>query len=272
MLSFVRTTEYELEQFSLCAMNENVDEAHLKKAGFKKTGDGYVFIKNRKSAKIFFVLESENVTNAFPIAAAIKEFLDFYHILHAGILLGSRIIIEEYFCNKENTDIMYLFLDDGDEIFMPYDNVFMGKCNFMISPYPGIDDSQRNTLRMIARDCGLVVDDAEEMKGTEYFSELTALERKLLDFSQKTERFDLDSGTITRVQVVDITLPVVSNEYYTDLFAFLKRKSGKNEYNGGAGNVLSKNCGVFVCAGIKNEKNMQSLYRCVKTFVEDING
>ena len=95
---------------------------------------------------------------------------------------------------------------------------------------------------------------------------------EFLTFSQKTECFDKKYATLTRVQVLDLSLPVETNEYYADLFAFLQRKSGKIEYDGCAGNVLAKNSGVFVCVGIKNEKNIQSLYRCVKTFVEDLNG
>ena len=100
---------------------------------------------------------------------------------------------------------------------------------------------------------------------------LKAAER-LIEFSSKTQHFDEKNNTITRVFVKDLTLPVINNEYYADLFSFLKKKGGRFDYNGVAGNLLDKCAGVFIVVNANSEKNVQSLYRSIKTYVEEING
>lgn len=275
MWKYRQTTEYGIEVFKKDLLKTSIEENEILRIGFKQTDGVFTSVKNLRKTNSYIIVEcEENKESCFPLIFAIKQYLDFYRVKNISVLLGKGKKIEEYLQKASDFDVLYLnvcLLDQG--CFMPYDNVFMGKCDYEISPYPNLSDDKKVSLLALANQSGLnckIVNG--QILGSEYFSFLTILEKKMLDFSSHSLNFDKDNLTTSRVVVKNLTLPVVNNEYYSDLFEFLPKKRGKVEYNGYAGNVLAKNSGAFVSINLKNEENIEYLFSCIKRYVEDING
>ena len=274
MPKYVKTTEYSFETFVADLNKNSITQNDVLTCGFKFENGLFRFVKNALATRSYIVLEGANqVENLFPIALAIKSILRFYHISNIGILLGDDKVIEEYLNNFSSVDVLFFnFSFNHDPNFMPCDNVLLGKCKFEISPYPNLVEGKEELISLadkLGLSCEIIND---KIVGEKYYSEITDLESKLLDFSRTTCDFDNKYSVVSRVFIKDITLPVKNNEYYADLFSFLPKKQGGIEYKGRAGNVLDKHNGATLCVNIDNDKNIESFFKCVKTYLEDING
>lgn len=274
MSNYGQTRKYSIETFKTNLIHKEITEREFLIKGFKLSKGAYKWVKSIKKTHAFIVLESsKECQSLFPIALAIKDILQFYHIDNAGILFGDVKIIEKYLDELKNVDVLFVrVLFDNQNNFMPCDNVYMGKCCYEISPYPTTNLSKTELIN-IAKSCGLSCNEINgKIMGEQYFGDIIDLEKLLIDFAYKTSEFDKLNSVITRTIVNSITMPVKNNEYYFDLFSFLTKKTGKVEYEGIAGNVLSKHNGAMLCINVNNDKNVESFYVCLKTFLEEING
>lgn len=274
MSKYVKTMEYSYETF-VADLNKNIIiENDILSSGFKEENGVFKYVKNPLKTQSYIVLESKNaIENLFSIALAIKNILQFYHITNIGVLFGNDKMVEEYLNKRSSIDVLFLhFLFDNQPNFMPCDNALLGKCNYEILPYPKLLQGKEELI-LLANKVGLTPTiNNGKIVGEQYFSDLTELENIFLDFSRCTSDFDKVNSVLTRIFVNDITLPVKNNEYYADIFSFLPKMACNIEYDGRAGNVLDKNSGVMLCINVNNDENIESFYKCVKTYLEDING
>lgn len=273
MLPFNKTEKYPIDRFIADMKNASVTEKELARKGFIKKDGYFLCAKKTKKYDAYVVIELENAEYAYSYALAVKNFLDFYHISNIGILLVCDIVKE---CDEilADADVLFLRFNATEaENVVPYDNVYTGVCKYTVSPYPSVSPQILTELFKIATSFGLDCKVLNgKLEGEEYFAFLYQIEQKLLDFSAKTADFDKINSTMSRIIIDAMTLPVVSSEYYCDLFSFIKRKEGKVNYNGCAGCILGKNNGIFIDVNVNTEKNTEDLYKCLKVFTEDING
>ncbi len=275
MLSSLKKEKYNLKQFALDVKNAKVTENDVLRAGFTKKNGYFTSKKRTNKALAYVVLEYEKgVDGIYSVALAIKKFLDFRHVSNICILFSCDTIAKYEEVISNQSDVLFLhFNDTKEQNSIPENNVFLGSCNFIVSPYPKILQEKLIELKRIAQDCNLNCSESNEgLIGDDYFASLTELEVKLLDFSNKTAKFDRMNCVMSRVYVQELRLPVVCSEYYYDLFSFLPKKLGMIKYNGLGGNVLDKTNGIFVDVNVNTEKNIESLYFIIRTFSEDING
>ena len=274
MPKYVKTREYSFETFVANLNKNSIAKNDILSSGFKEENGIFKYVKNPLKTQSYIVLESKNaIENLFSIALAIKNILQFYHITNIGVLFGNDKMVEEYLNKRSSVDVLFLhFLFDNQPNFMPCDNALLGKCEYEILPYPELAQGKEELIA-ISNNVGLypIVNDGKII-GKQYYSELTDLENIFLDFSRCTCDFDKDNSVLTRLFVNDITLPVKNNEYYADLFSFLPKTAYEIEYDGRVGNVLDKHSGAILCVNIDKDKNIESFYKCVKTYLEDING
>ncbi len=273
MLSFDRTHEYPVDLFISDLSDESIDLSSLLKNGFTKTEEGLFFAGKAKKTRALIYIEDENKDRIYSKAWAIKRFLDYYHIFNIGILFGNAIITDDGVKGHCGEDMLCIgFSNSCKTVTMPYPGVYMGACRYTVSTYPQLVDKS-DELIVIANGCGLDCRfENNAIKGKERFLSLLDIERKTLEFSQKTEEFDKKNNVITRISVDELNLPITPCEYYTDLFSFIDRESGTVEYDGIVGNILDKHDGVFISVNTQTEKNIESLLRVIRTFAEDING
>ncbi|MBE5732667.1 MAG: hypothetical protein E7353_06475 [Clostridiales bacterium] len=275
MLSNIQTVKYPLAEFELNIMSEKVTEKELTKNGFIKTHGCFACIKKTKCIQALIAIEDEESEGrAYAKALAVKNFLDFYHISNIGILLVIDTIPENNGDFFPDADILFLhFNTTKNPNAIPNNNVFCGVCNFTVSPYPSLSQEKMFELREIAlkNEINCRIENCE-LKCVETFSLLTELEVKLLNFANKTAEFDKKNLTISRISVDKMSLPVVNNEYYLDLFTCVPRQTNVVEYLGQGGNLLDGRNGIFMDVNVNSKQNVESLYCYIQTFVEDING
>lgn len=276
MLSNSKTVKYADENLALPRIDENADEKTLKKVGFVKKDGYYICAKKLKDTRAFIIIEQDDgAGNLYSKALFVKKILDFYHISIVGILLVyDKMAQYDEAVLSQSVDVLCLHFSSrlGGNL-IPNNNVYCGLCEYLISPYPTVSSEKMVQLQRIANESSLNCEMNEgKLKGREYFAFLTEIEQKLLYFAEKTAEFDKNNSTMSRITVENLTLPVVNNEYYLDLFSSVPKTCGKVEYTGRMGCALDKSSGIFIDVNINDENNVESLCSYVKTFVEDING
>lgn len=274
MLSNLKTEKFSVEQFVEELTCDSVCEKDLLDTGFKKNNGYYFYVKNKRRIDAIIALESkESQINLFAKALAVKKFLQNAHIFSIGILVCYDTI-EQDDKTLLDTDVLFLhFTLNNSQNLLPYDNVYCGYCAFTVSPYPELKNDALKKLKEIVElvFCNCKISN-DTILGEYYFATSEELEQKMIDFAKISEQFDADNKVISRVKVDKLTLPVKNNEYYSDLFSFVNRISGKIKYTGNGGTALSQANGVFIDVSVKNKKNLENLYEYLKIFTEDIYG
>lgn len=279
MLHSDKTDKYEIRQFDVDLKKSDVNEKSLLRKGFVRNR-GYLSYekKHRKLTAYIAVEDYENENNIYAIGLAILKFLELYHVTNIGVLVVDGIMEEYAEITEKRAGILYLhFNSTTNPLCIPENYAYKGICFYEIFTYPFMGDEWNKInfpkLIGIAQSCGLNCKEIDgRICGEDEFTDLYATEKKLIAFSNKTEAIDQENGTWTRVEVTRATLPVVNDDYYSDLFYTTKRSCENVRYLGCAGELLQSCAGVFVETNINTDENIKSLYECIETFVEDING